>query len=77
MFQLKSKTLGRKRVLSESDQLVMTLVRLRHGLSIQDIAYRYAVGKATVSGIVITWIQLMYKQFPTIRRYMFPIFDFS
>ena len=75
VFPFKSKTLGRKRVLSESDQLVMTLVRLRHGLSIQDIAYRYAIGKATVSGIVITWIQLMYQQFLTIRRHMFPSFD--
>jgi len=38
-------------------------------------SFRYAVGKATVSGIVITWIQLMYKQFLTIRRHMFPSFD--
>jgi hypothetical protein len=66
-----SKRPGRKRVISPINQLFMTLVRLRLGLLHQDLAYRFHTNTRQVSTIIITWIQLLYKQFSGIRQIMF------
>ena len=66
-----SKRPGPKRAISPINQLFMTLIRLRLGLLHQDLAYRFATNTRQVSTIVMTWIQLLFKQFSTLRTTMF------
>ena len=66
-----SKRPGPKRAISPMNQLFMTLIRLRIGLLHQDIAYRFKTNTRQVSTTVITWTQLLYKQFYTSRKCMF------
>ena len=66
-----SKRSGPKRKILNKDQLFMTLIRLRLGLLNQDLAYRFKTSIRQVSTIIITWIQLMYKQFYPLRKGMF------
>lgn len=50
----------------------MTLVRLRTGLLITDIACRFDISTATVSDIVTTWTQFLYLRFKRLESQMFP-----
>ena len=52
----------RHRSLPPMEECFLTLVRLRVGLTEQDIAYRFEVSQSTVSRIVTTWINFMYFQ---------------
>lgn len=70
-----SKRPGRRRKLSQQNELFMTLIRLRLGLLHQDLAYRFKTNTRQVSTIILTWIQLLYKQFETIRKLMFATKD--
>ena len=54
---------GRKRTLEE---FFLVLVRLRLGLFEQDLAYRFALSRCTVSRIINTWIDFIYLQFKQI-----------
>lgn len=57
----------RHRSLPPIEECFLTLVRLRAGLTEQDIAYRFELSQSTVSRIVTTWINFMYlelKQIP-------------
>ncbi len=58
--------------LDAKDQLLLTLIRLKCNLDVQDLAFRFNVSTATVSRIVITWIQLLYVKFKSLAAYMFP-----
>ena len=49
-----------RRTLTQFQQLVMTLTRLRLNLSGQDLAYRFGVHKSTVSRTFTQVIDLMY-----------------
>ena len=50
-------------------------MRLRLGLLHQDLAYRFKTNTRQVSTIILTWIQLLYKQFGTIWNLMFSTRD--
>ena len=53
--------------MSLQNELFLTLMRLRLGLLHQDLAYRFKTNTHQVSTIILTWIQLLYKQFGTIQ----------
>ncbi len=63
---------GRPCLLSHKDQLLLTLMRLRHGLLNTDLAYRFGVSESVVTITVTTWIQFLYLQFGRLRNDMFP-----
>ena len=52
----------RHRSLPPIEECFLTLVRLRVGLTEQDIAYRFNLSQSTVSRIIITWINFMYLE---------------
>lgn len=66
-----SKKTGGMKV-SPKNQLFMTLMKLRQAFPNKDIAYRFEVSESTVSVIVTTWIQFLFKQTEGLRRRMFP-----
>ena len=57
---LASKAACRRSKLSDADRLLLTLMRLRHGLRVQDIAYRFQIGLTTASNIFSDWLDAMY-----------------
>lgn len=57
--------------LSTMDRLLLTLIRLRKGWDIEDIALLFGIGTSTASTIFYTWIQLMYLSFKRIQKAMF------
>ena len=61
--------------MSLQNELFLTLMRLRLGLLHQDLAYRFKTNTRQVSTIILTWIQLLYKQFGTIRNLIFSTKD--
>ena len=52
----------RNRSLPPTEELFLTLIRLRVGLMEQDLAYRLNVSQSTVSRTIITWINFMYLE---------------
>ena len=46
--------------LLEADRLLLTLMRLRLGLLVQDLAYRFGISNATVSKIFVAWVDAMF-----------------
>lgn len=63
---------GPNRKMDPMNELFLTLVRLRVGLTMQDLAYRFGISQTMVSTIVITWVQFLYKKFYAIRDQVFP-----
>ena len=61
--------------MSLQNESFLTLRRLRLELLHQDLAYRFKTNTRQVSTIILTWIQLLYKQFGTIRNLMFSTRD--
>jgi hypothetical protein len=53
-------TLNSRRVLSVGDELFLTLTRLHAGLLEEDLADRFNISTATVSRILLAWINLLY-----------------
>lgn len=49
------------RKLSRTDQLLLTLMKLRHNFPHQDLAVRFNVSQATVTNIVITHVHLLHE----------------
>lgn len=58
---------NRTKSISPKNQLFITLVRLRCGLLMKDIAYRFDISESYVSKIIITWITFMYEKFKTLN----------
>jgi len=50
---------GRKRKLHQRDELLMTLMRLRLGFQVKDLADRFEVPCATVSSVFGTWVKVL------------------
>ena len=46
---------GRKRILNQNDELLLTLMKLRLGLLNKDLADRFTVSETTVSTIFTTY----------------------
>ena len=61
--------------MSLQNELFLTLMRLRLGLLHQDLAYHFKTNTRQASTIILTWIQLLYKQFGTIRNLIFSTKD--
>lgn len=61
-----------ERKVSPKNQLVITLMKLRQAFPNKDIAYRFQISESTVSVIVTTWIQFLFKQTAGLRQQMFP-----
>jgi hypothetical protein len=53
---------GRTRKLSIDDEFFLTLVRLRTGLLLVDLAARFNISVASASSIFTTWINLLYVE---------------
>ena len=50
----------RRRSIDPIDQLWMFLTRIRLGLFERDLAHRYGVSVATVSDVLVTWVNYLY-----------------
>ena len=57
---LASKATCRRAQLSDADCFLLTLMRLRLGLRVQDLAYRFQIGLTTASKIFSYWLDAMY-----------------
>lgn len=53
---------GPERKTSVEEEFFMTLVRLRQGLTEEDLAFRMKVSQSTVKGIVTTWIAFLSRE---------------
>lgn len=47
--------------LSQTNQILMTLMKLRQNLSHVDLAFRFQVSEATVTNVVVTFIHVLYE----------------
>ncbi len=50
---------GRRRKISQKDELLLTLMKLRLGLLHQDLAQRFGLSNSTVSSIFSTWVKVL------------------
>ncbi|XP_035988198.1 uncharacterized protein LOC105923908 isoform X2 [Fundulus heteroclitus] len=62
---------GVKRKLDPINELFLTLIRLRSGLLLNDLAYRFGISVSLVSKIVMTWIQFLYLELSKLKKPMF------
>ncbi|CAG2192483.1 unnamed protein product [Mytilus edulis] len=61
-----------KQKMKPMNELFMTLIRIRQGLLLEDLSYKFGVSKTTVSRVVLTWIQFLYIRLSAFRTKMFP-----
>ena len=57
----KSSNKGRKPALSTRDEMFLTLMKLRLGLTERDLAARFKIAQSTVSSLFKSWVRLMAK----------------
>ena len=60
VFELISPALPERKTVSKLQQLIMTIMRLRLNLPVQDLAYRFGVHASTVSRVFHTCVHAMY-----------------
>lgn len=60
--QTKTSKPGPSRKLNLIDEFFLTMVRLRGGLLVEDLARRFNVSTGTVSSVVTSWVTLMYTE---------------
>ena len=58
-----TKRRGPIRIMTPQNELRLTLIRLRLGLSHRQFAYMFDISETQVVSVVITWIRFMYVQF--------------
>ena len=57
---------GRPRILQPKEELFLTLCRLRQGFPEEHLAHLYGISQATISRIIITWVNFLYLKFKDI-----------
>lgn len=57
--------------LSKYNQLFLTLIRLRKGWNLDDLAYLFGIGLRCASVIFFNWVQLMYLQMQRLQEPLF------
>ena len=62
LFMFLSPFLPQPRALSLMDEFLLTLMRLRLNLMLEDLAYRFRVSSSTASRIFLKWLDLMYAR---------------
>ena len=65
--QVGKQTRGRKKHLSKEDEILLTLVKLRHDFPESDLACRFGVSQSSVSRVFRTWISYLYFSFKEIN----------
>ena len=65
-----SPKVGRPRVLQPREESFITLCKLRQGFAEDHLAYLYGISQATVSRIVITWVNVLYLRFKDIPLWL-------
>ena len=58
-FKTSPKKFGPKRALTQKDEFLMTLMKLRLGSTNADLAQRFSISSSTVSTIFTTWIKIL------------------
>lgn len=58
-FKKSPKKFGPKRAISEKDEFLLTLMKLRLGSTNADLAQRFGISTTTVSGVFNTWVKLL------------------
>ena len=58
--------------LSSKNQLFLTLICLRLALLHRDLAFQFGIAESTVSMIISTWVQLLYKRLSALKLVMIP-----
>ena len=58
-FKKSPKKFGPKRELTEKDDFLLTLMKLRLGSTNADLAQRFAVSATTVTNVFTTWVKLL------------------
>ena len=53
-------------VLSPSQEMVLTLMRLRLNMTINDLSYRFNISRSTTSSVVLKWINMFLRLRPLI-----------
>lgn len=62
LFMFLSPFILQPRALSLMDEFLLTLMRLRLNLMLEDLAYRFRVSSSTASRIFLKWLDLMYAR---------------
>ena len=57
----------RQSIIGAKDESFLTLIRLRQGAPLMDLAYRFRVHKSTVSRIFNTYLDVMWRFFDSIE----------
>jgi hypothetical protein len=58
--------------ITPDNQLLLTVMKLRHAFPNKDLAYRFGIGASMVSSVFITWVQFLYKTTEPLMKSMFP-----
>ncbi|KAF6209625.1 hypothetical protein GE061_015373 [Apolygus lucorum] len=66
-----SKPQGRSRNYTQAQELLLFFLRLRGGFLLEDIAYRFNLSSSFVSRMVVTWTQILFQKFDSVRSHMF------
>ena len=69
VFELISPALPERKCVSKLQQLIMTIMRLRLNLSVQDLAYRFGIHASTVSRVFQSCVHTMFAPMTFLVRW--------
>ena len=62
LYQFLSPMVDPSRAREKEDEFFLLLVRLRLGLHLEDLAYRFGITNASVTRIIQKWLEVMYHR---------------